>query len=114
MRDAPALPTVIALRSFDRAAKGLFSETDVDALAVRLAENPTDGAVIEATGGVRKLRVGLAGRGRRGGARVIYYYRTAKGRVYLLYAYAKNEADNLSDAGKQQMAKLVETLNREP
>ena len=114
MREASALPTVIALRSFDRAAKGLFSEADLDALAVRLSENPTEGAVIEATGGVRKLRVGLEGRGRRGGARVIYYYHSAKGRVYLLYAYAKNEADNLSADGKRQMAALVEILNREP
>jgi hypothetical protein len=95
-------------------AKGLLSAADVDALAVRLAENPTEGAVIEATGGVRKIRVGVLGRGKRGGARVIYYYRTTKGRVYLLYAYAKNEAENLSDDGKKQMAALVDTLNREP
>ena len=114
MHDASGLPTVIALRSFDRSAKGLFLEADIDALAVRLAEHPNEGPVIEETGGVRKLRVGLQGRGRRGGARVIYYYRSAKGRVYLLYAYAKNEADDLSADGKKQMTELVSTLNREP
>ncbi len=87
--------------------------TDIDALAVRLAESPTEGPVIVETGGVRKLRVGMQGRGRRGGARVIYYYRNVKGRVYLLFAYANNEADDLSDDGKSQMASLVEEINRE-
>ncbi len=55
----------------------------------------------------------LPGQGKRGGARVIYYYRTAVGRVYLLFAYGKNEAANLSTAGKAVMRALVRKLEEE-
>lgn len=66
------------------------------------------------TGGVRKIRVALAGRGKSGGARVIYYYVGAKERVFLLLAYPKNEKDNLTGGEKEQMRKLTAILEKEP
>lgn len=54
------------------------------------AANPQAGDVIPGTSGLRKARVPLAGRGKRGGARVISYFVAARG-VYLLLAYAKND-----------------------
>jgi hypothetical protein len=59
MADGSPLPTVIALPMFDRAAKGLLTEDDLDALTWRLSENPTEGVVMAETGGVRKLCIGL-------------------------------------------------------
>ena len=61
-----------------------------------LAEHPDSGAVISGTGGLRKLRWSTKGRGKRGGVRVIYYWRTTKNRIYLLTLYGKNVKDDLT------------------
>jgi hypothetical protein len=78
-----------------------------------LLEDPERGVLIGGTGGVRKLRVALPGRGRSGGARVIYLYLAPRGRVYLLLAYAKHEAADLSPRGKALMRRLVRRLEEE-
>lgn len=63
-----------------------------------LSYYPTAGVVIPGAGGVGKLRWGLEGRGKRGGARVIYFYHDRDMPLFLLEAHAKNEQDNLSQA----------------
>ena len=78
-----------------------------------LSHQPQAGAVIAGTGGVRKLRMRLAGRGKSGGARVIYYYHGTKQRVYLIFAYAKNVKESLSEAEKQHLRRLTATLEAE-
>lgn len=60
-----------------------------------IADNPMAGDVIPGTGGLRKVRWGRAGMGKRGGARVIYFTRLASGELVLLLAYAKAKFDNL-------------------
>jgi hypothetical protein len=50
-----------------------------------------------------KTRIALPGKGKSGGARVIYYYLKNHQTVYLLYAFTKGEADNLSAEGKKSM-----------
>ena len=60
--------------------------------------NPDAGDVIPGSGGVRKVRWGLAGRGKRGGVRVIYYLRLQQGQVWMLTLYAKNEAATIPGA----------------
>ena len=82
-------------------------------MEMELLKDPERGALIGGTGGVRKLRVALPGRGKSGGARVIYYYLAPKGRVYLLLAYAKREAADLSRRGKTLMRSLVRQLEEE-
>jgi hypothetical protein len=52
--------------------------------------------VIPGSGGCRKVRFAAKGRGSRGGARVIYFYRSQAGQILLLEIYAKNEKENLS------------------
>ena len=61
-----------------------------------MLSDPEAGAVIRGSGGVRKLRWGVAGRGRRGGIRVIYFLRTQQGQIWMLTLYAKNVAENIS------------------
>ncbi|MBZ0253273.1 MAG: type II toxin-antitoxin system RelE/ParE family toxin [Candidatus Methylomirabilis sp.] len=102
---------VLVLKTFERAAKKLFGAAEVEALSTYLAANPEAGAVIPGACGARKARWRLAGRGKRGGARVVYYYngRTA---LYLIVAYAKNEREDLSPEGKARVAELVDEIKR--
>jgi hypothetical protein len=65
------------------------------ALQNAIVANPGAGDLIRGSCGVRKLRWGLAGRGKRGGVRVIYYLRLRHGQVWMLTMYAKNEADTI-------------------
>lgn len=75
---------------------------------------PEPAAWSAARAGVRKVRVAPAGRGKRGGIRVIYYYRAAKELVYLILAYAKAERDTLSGAEKLRIRTLTSQLESEP
>ena len=77
---------------------------------VFVGANPEAGEIIPETGGVRKLRWALAGRGKRGGARVIYYYHNERLPLFLLAAYGKNEKANLSKAERNAMRRLVPAL----
>ena len=61
-----------------------------------LITNPEAGAIIPGSGGVRKMRWAIAGRGKRGGLRVIYFLRTRHGQIWMLTLYAKNVAENIS------------------
>jgi hypothetical protein len=61
-----------------------------------LAVNPDAGEVIRGSGGCRKVRWGVAGRGKRGGVRVIYFKRLDEGRIWLLVMYAKNVRASIS------------------
>src|SRR5438132_9625421 len=96
MADAPM--TVVETEEFLRKAKPLISDAEQEELVAFLGANPEAGKVIPETGGVRKVRWGLAGRGKRGGARVIYYYHSERLPLFLLSAYPKNEKANLSKA----------------
>jgi len=66
------------------------------ALEHSLLANPELGKIISGTHGLRKLRIALPGRGKRGGARVIYYYWSRESRIYLLLGYAKNVQEDLT------------------
>jgi hypothetical protein len=85
-------------------------ESERAGLVAFIAAHPEAGNVIPETGGVRKLRWSLSGRGKRGGARVIYYYHSERLPVFLLAAYAKGERANLSKAERNAMKRLVPIL----
>ena len=96
--------TVAETHGFMRAAQKIWSEEELTALVDHLAHNPEDGDVIPGTGGVRKLRWGKAGSGKRGGARVIYFYYQMDCPLYLLLAYAKAQATDLTADEKRAVA----------
>ena len=77
-----------------------------------VATNPEAGDIIPETGGVRKLRWALEGRGKRGGARVIYYYHSERLPVVMLDMYAKNVKANLTKAERNAMTKRIPKLIR--
>ena len=91
-------------------AEKLMSEAERISVIDLLAASPEVGDLIPGTGGLRKVRVPLAGRGKRGGARVIYYFYNETLPIYLLLAYAKNEQDDLSLDQKSVLKRFVETV----
>jgi hypothetical protein len=105
---------VLRPRSFDRRAKlaGL-DENDLADLIKVLVERPDQGAVIPGTGGARKVRVKLPGRGKRGGARVIYAVVLRATALALLDVYAKNDQENLTPAERKIVAGLIRTIEAE-
>ncbi len=102
--------TVVETVRFLRDAENLMPESDRARLVEFVGANPESGDVIPETGGVRKLRWALPGDGRRGGARVIYFFQSARLPVFLLAVYGKNEKANLSKAERNAMAKLVPSI----
>lgn len=62
---------------------------------------------------MRKLRIALLGRGKRGGARVIYYHRRDADKVFLILVYPKNRKEDLTVAEKRQIRKLTAMLEEE-
>ncbi len=102
--------TVVETDEFLRQAKAVFSTAEVDALKTFLAYDPKAGVVMRGTGGVRKLRWAIRGRGKRGGARVIYYYRSGALPVFLVTVYAKSERKDLTQADRNSFKRLVDIL----
>lgn len=99
---------VIRTRQFDRKAKKIWGAADLDQIIVDLAHNPESGAHLG--GGLYKVRAGVQGRGKRGGARIIYLLITDDHQIYLLDAYAKNEKSDLSQTEYKMLREVAENL----
>jgi len=89
------LVTFVETKLFTELVLDYLSDDEYAAMQQFLVVNPEAGDVIPASGGVRKLRWGVAGRGKRGGLRVIYFLRRRNDEVWMLTLYAKNVANNI-------------------
>ncbi len=87
--------TVVETPLFQRLADNFWTEDERSAFVSFIAANPEAGDVVPRTGGVRKVRWSTAGRGKRGGVRIIYFNRLSAGEIWLLVLYAKSEAENI-------------------
>ena len=87
--------TVAQTPIFQKCAAAIWAPDELDQLIDWIALNPLAGDVIPGSGGLRKVRWSASGRGKRGGARVIYYNLLQDGTVWLLVAYTKAKLDNL-------------------
>ncbi len=88
MTDPPM--TVVETARFLKDVKTMMPDSEREEAVAFLGANPTAGEIIPETGGVRKIRWALTGRGKRGGARIIYYFHNERLPVFLLAAYGKN------------------------
>jgi hypothetical protein len=105
MTSAPI--TVSETIVFQRTATKILSIEAIDELVDFVARHPSAGDVIEGTGGLRKLRWRLSGRGKRGGARVIYYFHSDAMPLLLLLAYSKSAVTDITANEKRRMAAVV-------
>lgn len=101
---------VAELKSFSNAAKGVLPEAEIDELIVFLALSPKSGVLIPGTGGMRKLRWKARGKGKRGGARVIYYYHSQNIPLVLVTVFSKGERVDLSQSDRNNMKALTKAL----
>jgi hypothetical protein len=98
---------IIETSIFTKKITTLLNDEEYRALQNVLVERPGSGDIIQGSGGIRKIRWGASGHGKRGGARVIYYWATNHDQIFMLYAYSKNELDDLT---KGQLSALRETV----
>lgn len=99
---------IIETPIFSKLITGLMSDDEYKDLQEALVTRPDMGALIKNSGGLRKVRWSLEGRGKSGGVRVIYYWMSADDQLYMLLVYPKNEQENLTDAQVSALRKIVE------
>jgi mRNA-degrading endonuclease RelE of RelBE toxin-antitoxin system len=97
---------------FTRIIADYLSDDEQGKFQAHLIENPDNGDIIKGTGGVRKIRWGAKGKGKSGGVRIIYYWRSTRDHIYLLTIYGKNEASTLTANEKEYLKNMVEVWNR--
>ena len=90
-----------------------LNDADLKELENILLENPLQGDVIPGTGGARKLRIRLEGRGKSGGGRVIYVDIFEKEKLYFLFAYPKNVQENLTNEQTQIISEIIKAIKEE-
>jgi hypothetical protein len=100
---------ILETRVFTTRISDLLDDEQYRALQVYLVRRPTAGEVIPGTGGLRKVRWGMQGRGKRGGCRVIYFWHPASSRLLMLFAFSKNERADLSASQRKLLRQIVET-----
>lgn len=107
---ASRLTTVVETPAYLSKSAKVCEDDERSAVVDELAANPEAGTIIKGTGGLRKLRIALPGRGKRGGARVIYWYHSERYPVVLLWVFAKNEADDLTAKQRKQLVAATSQL----
>ena len=99
---------IIETSVFTRQVQVLLSEEEYRDLQAALANRPNAGSVVVGSGGLRKVRWATKGRGKRGGARVIYYWAVTQDQLLMLLIYSKNERDDLTHEQLKTLKKIVE------
>jgi hypothetical protein len=99
--------TFIETTLFTKLIYVYLSDEEYAALQFLLAAHPEIGDIVPGSGGVRKLRWGTSGRGKRGGLRIIYYWKTKQDEIWLLTLYAKNEASTIPSHVLRRIAEEI-------
>lgn len=104
------MQTLVPIGTFEAKARRLLGKSGFDELLELLAQRPKVDRIIQGAGGLRKVRVARSGKGKSGGARVIYYYHNDRKPILLPLIYAKTDQENLTDAQKTHLKKHVDAI----
>lgn len=104
---------IIETNVFTRLIKELMSDDEYKELQEALVYRPDMGVIIQGTGGLRKVRWKLEGKGKSGGVRAIYYWMTEDEQIYMLYVYPKSEQEDLTPEQKKALKTIVERWSDE-
>lgn len=113
MAGGKRLQTVAETRAFAEDIETMLTPSEREAVIAGIAANPDGGDLIPGSGGLRKRRIPLPGRGKRGGARIITLHLGEEFPVYAVFIYAKNERENLSAAQARTLNRLVIDIKAE-
>jgi hypothetical protein len=99
---------IIETPIFTKRILAILSVEEYRLLQLHLLNKPDAGKVIRGSGGLRKLRWSAKGHGKSGGTRIIYRWFVTQDTVLLVFAYSKNEQDDLTPEQVQQLKRVVE------
>lgn len=99
---------IIETTVFTKRLKTLLPDEDYRGLQNEIIVNPEKGKIINGSGGLRKIRWSIPGKGKSGGVRIIYYWAKTKGIILMLLVYSKNEQDDLSNEQLKILKSLIE------
>ncbi len=102
------LDNAIETTVFTKLISRLMDGDQYRELQEHLIENPAIGNLIQGSGGLRKIRWKIAGRGKRGGVRVIYYWAVSADQIRMLYVYSKTDQEDLTKDQLKVLRQLVE------
>ncbi len=105
--------TFIEHPTFTKQINSLFNDEEYRRFQNELAANPKSGDVIPSLAGLRKVRWGAKGKGKRGGARIIYLSIPQSNIFYLFYAYTKGDIMDMNTDQKKRLRKAVEDIKKE-
>ena len=105
--------TFIETKIFSKRIAGLISDDEFAEFQAELVQSPEKGPVIEGTGGLRKVRWKLKGKGKSGGIRIMYLFLKMHGMIHLVFVFAKGESDNLTSKEKKELKIIVDAIKQE-
>ncbi len=100
----------IEAAAFTKHVYEYLSEEEYLGLQGYLLEYPESGKVVPGSGGIRKVRWAISGKGKSGGVRVIYYFKRQDDEIWLLTIYSKNERENIPAHILRQIAKEIDNV----
>lgn len=113
MKTKKILQVVVELPEYINQSRLCMDEKSCEGFINFIAENPLEGDLITGTGGARKIRwTADINQGKRGGARIIYYYHNQKIPIFLFTAYGKNNKGNISQAEKKALKVIINAIVR--
>ena len=99
---------IVEIPIFTKRIFSMLSDEEYRLLQIQLLNRPDAGKVIQGSGGLRKLHWSAKGHGKSGGVRVIYYWFVTRETILLIFAYAKNEREDLTPEQLRQLGSIIE------
>ena len=102
--------TLVEVPPFERLVAACMTENELDEFKYFIAVNPRAGARMQGTGGIRKVRWAVGGKGKSGGVRIIYYYHNDEIPLFLLTVYPKSRKQSLTAGEKARLRELARAI----